>query len=206
MTQKIVGMADTENAIQQVHDWCVEKGWRGEDVPVRPVKDELALVLSEASEAFEAYRSWGFARMERHPNGSDYELQEGDDYGSACKPEGVGSELADVVIRLYDFAYEIGKAEFNVLRSVPPIESTSDYFLHMARVAGDAHRFCMTWGEPKDAVEGEFVRAHLSSQMDLMFTLTLQHAGANGINLAAEYEAKFKYNYTRTFRHGGKLL
>lgn len=206
MTQKIVGMADTENAIQQVHDWCVEKGWRGEGVPARPAMDELALILSEASEAFEAYRTWGFGRVERHPNGSDYELREGDDYGTACKPEGVGSELADVVIRLYDFAYEVGKTEFHVLQSIQPIESTSEYFMLMARVAADASRFVYTWGEPHDAVEGEFVKSQLSSQMDFMFTLTLQHAGANMINLAAEYEAKFKYNYTRTFRHGGKLL
>lgn len=54
--------------------------------------DYIALLHSEVSEALEAYRSWKLADA-TEPGG---------------KPEGVGSELADVLIRLIDTADVFG--------------------------------------------------------------------------------------------------
>ena len=64
----------------------LEKGWRGPDVKEVSFGEAMALLHSEVSEALEAYRSHGT---------EDFTREGG-------KPEGVGSEFADVLIRLLD--------------------------------------------------------------------------------------------------------
>jgi NTP pyrophosphatase (non-canonical NTP hydrolase) len=66
-----------------------DKGWY--DRP-RPISDDIALLHSEVSEMLEAYRRWGYDDM-----------TDMTDLGSTPKPEGLGSEVADVLIRLLDF-------------------------------------------------------------------------------------------------------
>ena len=68
-----------------------EHGWH--DKP-RTVGDKIALMHSELSEALEAFREKNF---------SDWEVT---DVFGKVKPEGIGSELADVVIRIGDFCEE----------------------------------------------------------------------------------------------------
>jgi NTP pyrophosphatase (non-canonical NTP hydrolase) len=82
-------------ALQQMqHEvWLVnmEKGWY--DAPV-PFFQAMALLHSEVSEAVEAYRNWGTEdQTPFSPVAFGQELQ---------KPEGVGSEFADILIRLLD--------------------------------------------------------------------------------------------------------
>lgn len=91
-----------KTAMEQVENECklyvtrVNKanGWFTED---RTFGDEVALLHSEVSEMLEAYRAWG----NEDPN--DGLILNPD--GSIMKPEGVGSEVADVFIRLMDFCY-----------------------------------------------------------------------------------------------------
>lgn len=75
---------------QEVVRINTEKGWRdGQEISVG---DALALITSEIGEAVDAYRRWGL----------DPIITEGG------KPEGIGSELADIVIRTFDMADRFG--------------------------------------------------------------------------------------------------
>lgn len=71
-------------------------GWFAAD---RSFGDGIALLHFEVSEAYEAYRRWGLADATNdvRPRGEDGEL-----VGPQPKPEGVGSEYADILIRLLD--------------------------------------------------------------------------------------------------------
>lgn len=101
----------------------VANGWFTEN---RSFGEDVALLHSEVSEMLEAYRTWGVM----DPNDGD--VQNAD--GSLIKPEGIGSEAADVLVRLLDTCYRYN------------------------------------------------------------------------INLGHEFYKKMRYNETRGFRHGGKVL
>lgn len=70
-------------------------GWFDED---RDFAADIALLHSEVSEMFEAYRNWELADATA---GERYD-------GTVPKPEGVGSECADVLIRLLDTCFRNG--------------------------------------------------------------------------------------------------
>lgn len=94
-----------------IHGLAVEKGWHEHE---RAVPEYIALCHSELSEALEAYREL--------PEGADITAIT---FGENGKPEGVGVELADAIIRIIDMAAALGidiasailaKHEFNCTR------------------------------------------------------------------------------------------
>jgi len=83
--------------VQEAHANAVAKGWWDEE---RTFGELIALIHSEASEALEDYRAG------RRPTEVWYEINSTDPVHR--KPCGIPSELADIVIRVFDVCGRYG--------------------------------------------------------------------------------------------------
>ena len=97
-------VGDLNTLVDICHGISRSKGWHDKDLPERTFGDIIALCHSELSEALEEYRD-GHAVDEIY-------YTEG--LLSGNKPEGVPIELADVLIRIFDFC---GKENIDLMEA-----------------------------------------------------------------------------------------
>lgn len=134
----------------RIHDWAIRKQWRGPDAETqRTTGDDIALIVSEAAEALEAFREKGdpnaiwwtydievggvkFKEMSLDQcmvlygldldNCTEDEKSEAyaalHELGLTPKPQGVGVELADVLVRILDYCAEHSISFLNMMQMV----------------------------------------------------------------------------------------
>lgn len=177
----------------------IEKGWRNADgSPTKTWGESVALLHSEVSETLEAYRDHGLADATEPVGRCAFGTC---DVHGLPKPEGVGSELADVLIRLLDMCDAFGMKAFDMDREVDDVddvesrrrvETFGDHLAWLHSVVSEL------WNR-----EGWHTRAAFAPAV-LYVLVTM--ARKFDINLNAEVERKIAYNRTREFRHGGRAL
>jgi NTP pyrophosphatase (non-canonical NTP hydrolase) len=198
MTATIGEMTAALRANNIAHGFRAAEGGPGDNT----LGDYIALLVEEIGEATSAYRSWKLADATKPVCGFAANT------GKACaehgpdKPQGVGSELADILIRLLDtgdvfgftvFDYQdlqLGDvAELYPERSDPELPKLVSFADHMAWLA---RRVDKIWTD--------------TSEAPLALRALVTIARKYGIDLDFEYERKHAYNLTRPYRHGGRVL
>lgn len=162
----------------------------------RTVGEECALLHSEVSEAFEAYRDNGLSPFFRHTGplgmGSAVLLQ--GDAPAGVKPEGAGSELADVLIRLLDTS---NRMQFDLTEmEAASVEAT-------VRLNGS---FGDDITELHKAVSNFFVSGNPIVGLAHVLATLRGICEKHELDLIGETDRKLAYNKTRSYRHGGKRI
>lgn len=169
--------------------------------------EAMALLHSEVSEALDAWRQWGLEDATDRFGCDD--PQHGDStWEHECytdkppKPEGVGSEFADIFIRLLDDCWLFGKIDleaaaspgrFGINDSFPANMNTLHIMIARASLAAE-----FEW----DEVTGRGVAEEFGSILIFLRQLCEHY----GIDLLAEYERKAAYNRMRPYRHGNRKI
>jgi NTP pyrophosphatase (non-canonical NTP hydrolase) len=199
-------LAEMTAEIRQIN---IDHGWRPADGGPgdRTFGDFIALLHSEVSEALEAYRDHRLADATKPICGNEGHT------GNPCpehgmgKPEGAGSELADVLIRLLDMCDVFGVVPFDMDCELADVEPMGAVFLKedgfgalmscLHEAITDAYRLVPP------------VKPYLSwsgAPFAKVLRLLVRVSEECGVDLTAEVERKMAYNRTRPFRHGGRNL
>lgn len=177
----------------EVVAYCEAKGWREDKIPFF---DAMALLHTEIAEASDAWRRWGLADGTPLRDTGSMRI-----YG-AIKPEGVGSEFADVLIRLLDDCDQFDVALQAAIDRNPGQFGINESFLTnmntlhtMVAKASAVAEFAWDEADPGTALAREFAA---------IYVFLGQLCRRYGIDLMTEYERKMAYNRTRPYKHGGK--
>jgi NTP pyrophosphatase (non-canonical NTP hydrolase) len=170
----------------EVRTYCKDKGWY--DQPV-PFDQATALLHEEVSEAGHAWRVWG---LEDGTNGSAT-IPGGN---PNAKPEGVGSEFADILIRWLDDETRFNLGAIEYLDSYEGAFAVDENFLANMNTL---HVMLARVTIARDTCYEDPVR-----EMAAVLVFLFQLADHYKIDLYAEYERKMRYNRSRAYRHGGR--
>jgi hypothetical protein len=200
-------LTEIDRLTVEIRELNTRLGWRTGD---NTFGDYVALLHSEVSEMVEAYRDHNLTDAtptERAPvwRDTDPPVLLG---WKPNKPEGVGSEVADVAIRLLDMADVFGYAiDRETIRSwrgdyrlVTSLRTFGDYcaYLHL-RISYVLEAYL--YRTVSDSVPGD---------MSFGLTVTLssleQMCETFDLDLESEVARKMAYNATRPYRHGRGTL
>jgi NTP pyrophosphatase (non-canonical NTP hydrolase) len=187
------------NRVNVAHGNAVDKGWWQEE---RSLGELVALIHSEASEALEDFRNgheptdvWYEKKDASTGQIKTMALQPFDDW----KPCGIPSELADIVIRVYDLVGKLKmKERFSELlneRFKTDISSSMRSHVPFGDNVGWLHV----------SISGILLNEVEQATAKVVYD-TYKLAEYNGIDLDYAIAEKMVYNATRPHRHGGKKL
>lgn len=166
----------------QVYDWACTKGWEPDDE--RTFAAECALMHSEVSEALEAFRDHGLEDMTLLDTGS--------------KPEGVGSEYADLFIRLVHYAHIHHVSLYGAVMDFSGLFGIElDFASQINTLHHHIDHLYRQWESGTGLLAISFAR---------IYVYLKQLCDHHGIDLLFEYERKMAYNKIREYRHGGKRI
>jgi len=188
-TQKIKTLAKMTAEIVENN---TARGWYEKRVTF---PEAMALLHSEVSEALEAWRKWG---LSDNTAVLTYTDQSTGQY-TLAKPEGVGSEFADIFIRLLDDAWLFGRLDLEKAAG-PGRFAVSDSF------PADMNTLHMLISKVSIAQEFEWDAGDVAHEFGGILVFLRQLSEKYGIDLPSEYERKMAYNRTRPHRHGGKRI
>lgn len=192
--------------IAEIRENNIAKGWRSAagGPGGNTLGDYISLLHTEIGEATDAYRDWKLddGTGPRHPLqlNSFGQCAECDrpNHDGPYKPEGVGSELADVLIRLLDTGDVFGFTVFDPDFELADVAELVVDPIRPRLVSFGDH---MSWLHRRvDALWTNQYAAPLA----LRALVTV--ARGYGIELMWEYDRKMAYNRTRPYRHGGRAL
>jgi hypothetical protein len=170
------------------HNWC--------DGEV-PFATAVVNMHGEISEAWEAWRKWGLDDATHKQHGHDEADHAEFPVPFLCKPEGVGSEFADILIRWLDDAVRFGMSLEAHLRCAPYPAEESSFPEDMQAL----HDLTSLWSLAGKGVLG---LGPAEDQFGGILAFLYQCCEKYGIDLQGEYERKMDYNRQRPYRHGGK--
>ncbi|UPK47680.1 hypothetical protein [Paenibacillus pabuli] len=186
--------------VNAAHGNAVAKGWWTEE---RTLPELVALIHSEASEALEDLRNgyeptdvWYERKDALTGQIKTMALQPFDDW----KPCGIPSELADIVIRVFDL---VGRYKLTEGFS----SNLDNYFVKDTdRVISSEDSLSINMGWLHSVISFILLGKSVAQDAAHVVYCTYKIAEFNGIELDAAIVEKMAYNTTRPIRHGGKKL
>jgi NTP pyrophosphatase (non-canonical NTP hydrolase) len=186
------------NKIRDIaHITAKEKGWWDNGGPSFPAI--ILLIQSEVSEVLEDYRM--------HKSLKEIWLEPHRDYQNHTtyeKPNGIPTELADIIIRICDYAghagidldskYKESKANIDMF-GWPPKWDAKDFLKSLAFINLELSNAFRVWTENEN-----------DTLLAPAILYTVEMCDKNDIDIWKAIEIKLEYNKTRAFRHGGKKI
>jgi len=195
MSQTIIAGGTLADMAAEVDAWCQSKGWRDEPI----LFDEaMELLHTEVAEISDAWRLWGLA------DHTDRRTEEQEQLGEWPKPEGVGSECADVLIRLLDDCVLFGcDLDAEVTAHHGRYGLHDRFLVNTNALSTMIAKASLAYGD--ESVAGEPApRWTWRKQFGAIYVFLAQFCEHYGVDLQAEYRRKMQYNHTRPYRHGNK--
>lgn len=194
-------MGQITDLIQAAHQNAIAKGWWDED---RTFGEIIALIQSEVAEALEDFRAgkqpavvWYEKKGAMGAQSSNVSL------GADWKPCGIPSELADIIIRIFDCCGRYGWAErFESacanLNPILPDMTVKESLPFAENLTIINYWLSNSYFHTTDAIR---LLSLVTAAME-----TYELSRFYGIDLNRAISEKMAYNTTRPQRHGGKVL
>lgn len=181
---------------KEIHENAVKHGWWETE---RSPGEVIALIHSELSEALEEARDNRPMMYVLGPNGEEICTP---CYFNGRKPEGIAVELADAVIRVLDFAGQVGMPLRDYDMARDELDMTRDEAEKGFEDFGTVIAFLHTITSDFFGAIVEYEVANSISAALAIVAYVEGYLTYNGIDLWQVIELKHNYNKGRPYKHG----